>query len=210
MMEFINMGLIVMVFGLNMFDGLNNWLLKWTGIDFSSHYGFTPDWYRDIGEKICFFIFLSSLVSNLIDFLRYLKASFWRFYDRRFKMNVKLDPEDEDDDEPNTRKKSQTNLESLYTGREFKGELAYSRMMSILFVVVFYSSGMPLLYGLAFLFYFLTYSFNKFLILKFYRKSFNFTRAVPQFSNRFLQASLILHLFGALFMLTEPLPFLTQ
>jgi hypothetical protein len=33
-MEFINMGLIVMIQGLNIFDGLNEWLFRWTGIQY--------------------------------------------------------------------------------------------------------------------------------------------------------------------------------
>ena len=42
-----------------------------------------------------------------------------RFKDRSFKMSLKQDPEDEDDDVPNSRIKIQADLEKLYTGKEF-------------------------------------------------------------------------------------------
>jgi hypothetical protein len=48
---------------------------------------------------------------------------------------MKLDPEDNDDDAPNSKIKIQADLEFLYTGKEFEGEKAYSRMMSTLMVI---------------------------------------------------------------------------
>ena len=72
-------------------------------------------------------------------------------------MNLKKDPEDEDDDEPNTREKVQADLEKLYMGQIFKGEKAYSRMMSTLFVILLYSSGMPIIYVAGSVFYAVTY-----------------------------------------------------
>ena len=45
-----------------------------------------------------------------------------RLFDRGFKMNLKKDPEDEEDDEPNTKKKIQDELEELYMGEEFEGD----------------------------------------------------------------------------------------
>ena len=57
----------------------------------------------EYGNKICVMIFMSSFLINSVDVFLYLKAALFRFYDRKFRMNVKLDPEDEDCDQPNTR-----------------------------------------------------------------------------------------------------------
>lgn len=50
----------------------------------------------------------------------------------------------------------------------FKGEKAYSRMMSTLFVILMYSGGMPIMYLIGFVFYIVTYFVNKFLLINYY------------------------------------------
>ena len=89
----------------------------------------------DFGNKICIFIFMSSFLVNSKDIVRFMVTVFVRLIDRRGKLNLKLDPEDEDDDTPNTRIRVQSDLEKLYKGKIFKGEKAYSRMMSTMFVI---------------------------------------------------------------------------
>jgi hypothetical protein len=64
---------------------------------------FEPDWYMDYGNKICIFIFMSAFLINSSDIVAYIKKETARLYDRRGKMNLKLDPDDEDCDLPNTR-----------------------------------------------------------------------------------------------------------
>jgi len=58
---------------------------------------------------------------------------------------------------PNTTQKIQEDLEDLYTGRGFQGEKTYSRMMSTLFVILMYSSGIPILYLIGAVFYVVNY-----------------------------------------------------
>ena len=53
-------------------------------------------------------------------------------------------------------------------GKIFKGEKAYSRMMSTMFVIQMYSSGMPILYVNGFVFYTVTYWANKVLLIYYY------------------------------------------
>ena len=76
-----------------------------------------------------------------------------------------MDPEDPDDDTPNTKLKIQQDLENLYTGRDFKGEQTYSRMMSTMFVIQIFCSGMPIMYVIGFIFYTVTYITNKLLLI---------------------------------------------
>jgi len=126
---------------------------------------FTSDWYMSTGTGICYFIFFSSLFTNLIQLLIFLKVGFKRWRDRTFKCNLKMDPEDPDDDTPNTKLKIQQDLENLYTGRDFKGEQTYSRMMSTMFVIQIFCSGMPIMYVIGFIFYTVTYITNKLLLI---------------------------------------------
>ena len=73
----------------------------------------------------------------------------------------------------------QQELVSLYIGKEFEGERAYSRLMSTLFVLLLYSSGMPVLYLIGAFFYIFCFLVTKVLILKFYKKSKTLTRTIP-------------------------------
>ena len=65
---------------------------------------------------------MSSFLVNSKDMVRFGITVVARFIDRRFSLNLKLDPEDEDDDAPNTRLRVQSDLEMLYKGKIFKGE----------------------------------------------------------------------------------------
>lgn len=133
--------------------------------------GFTVNWYEDWGQYICYQLFMSSIFVNAYDLILYIIATLRRFKDRSFKSSLKKDDEDENDDTPNTKKRSQKVLQELYLGKKFQGEKAYSRMMSTMFVILLYSSGMPILYFIGMIFFTVTYYINRLLIIKYYRFS---------------------------------------
>lgn len=162
------------------------------------------------GNKVCVMIFMSSFLVNSKDVARFVYTVLLRLKDRKFRMNIKLDPEDEDCDLPNTRIRIQSDLEKLYTGNMFKGEKAYSRMMSTMFVIQMYSSGMPILYFNGFIFYTVTYCVNKFLLINYYQKSRTLTRTIPLFTMEYLKYGILLHLMAACLMLTNKLAFVTK
>lgn len=145
---------------------------------------------------------------NIKELAIFLRKLYKRHKDRGYKSNIKKDLEDMDDDVPNSKLKIQKDLEDLYTGKEFDAEKSFSRMMSTLFVIFMYSSGMPILYLVGAIFFAFTYLANKLLILKFYKKT-SLQRTIPLQVNRFLKYSLILHMFCGLFMVTNPTAFET-
>jgi hypothetical protein len=203
------MGIIVLI---TSFDNYNitGMLLGQLSSNNNVYSDFDPNWYMDFGNKICIFIFMSSFLINSKDIVRFMVTVFVRLIDRRGKLNLKLDPEDEDDDTPNTRIRVQSDLEKLYKGKIFKGEKAYSRMMSTMFVIQMYSSGMPILYLNGFVFYIVTYWVNKFLLIYYYQKSRTLTRTIPLFTMEYLKYGLLLHMIMAVFMLTNREPFITK
>ena len=87
-----------------------------------------------------------------------------RFKDRTYKFNIKKNDEDSDDDDINTKLKSQEDVNDLYLGDEFEGEKSFSRMMSTLLVCLSFSAGMPVLYAVAFVFFTITFVINKVLL----------------------------------------------
>lgn len=84
------------------------------------------------------------------------------------KRNLKLDPNDDEDDSANSKKNTQEELEKLYKGEEFEGDKAFSRMLSTLFVLIMYSGGMPVLYPIGYLFFFVTFFVQKTMIISYY------------------------------------------
>ena len=90
-----------------------------------------------------------------------MNISFKRLKDRGFSPQIKKDEEDEDDDEVNTKMTNQEDLNNLYTGETFEGGSSFSRMMSTLMVLLTYSSGMPVLYIVGAVFFFMTYYVQK-------------------------------------------------
>ena len=96
------MGLIILISSFDHF-GINEFLLGNLKSKQSTYYGFDPDWYMTYGNKICIMIFISSFLVNSKDFYRFLFDTFRRCRDRSCRLNLKLDPEDEDCDKPQTK-----------------------------------------------------------------------------------------------------------
>ena len=74
-------------------------------------------------------------------------------------------------------------------------------MMSIFLVIMFFSSGMPVMYIFAFCFFFFTFFVNKILIIQYYKKNKDFTHLIPlECANQFKNA-ILLKLFVGFFMI---------
>lgn len=83
-------------------------------------------------------------------------------------------------------------------------------MMSTMFVIQMYSSGMPILYLIGLIFYLVTFCVNKFLLIYYYQKSRTLTRTIPIFTSEYLKYGLLLHLIVSCFILTNPTAFKTK
>lgn len=76
--------------------------------------------------------------------------------------------------------------------------------MSILFVTLLFSGGIPSLYIYASLFFGFTYAVNKVLLVKFYSKTTQLKRTIPDYSLKLFKYSLVAHMICGTFMLTNP------
>ena len=83
-------------------------------------------------------------------------------------------------------------------------------MMSTLFVILMYCSGMPIVYLNGFIFFFVTYIIKKYLIINFYQKSRTLNRSIPMFSVSYLKYGIALHICIGIFMLTNKEGFETK
>jgi hypothetical protein len=96
------MGIIVLITSFDQL-GITNSLLGDMSSNANVYKEFEPSWYMDYGNKICMFIFMSAFIVNSKDLIRFAVTVVYRCFDRKLKLNLKLDPEDEDDDTPNSR-----------------------------------------------------------------------------------------------------------
>ena len=85
-------------------------------------------------------------------------------------MNLKKFPDvhPDIDDQPNTKLALQEDLEKLYTGQNYESEKSLARMMSVCLVILFFSSGMPILYLIGFVQFFSTFWLHKTLLMQYY------------------------------------------
>jgi hypothetical protein len=68
-----------------------------------------------------------------------------------------------------TRKRMRKEFLELYIGPEFAMGIRYSQILTTIFVILLYSPGIPILYVLCFIFFFITYWLDKILVLRVYR-----------------------------------------
>ena len=83
-------------------------------------------------------------------------------------------------------------------------------MMSTLLVILTFSSGMPILYVIGFIFFFTTFVTNKLALFKYYQKTTTLSRFIPMTAMRFLNYALFFHLLSGMFMMTNPRIFVFQ
>jgi hypothetical protein len=166
---------------------------------------FESYWYFDVGKVICIALSMSIFTSNIFEFFGYLKVALFRLIDRSFKSTLKKNPHDEDDDEPNTKKKNQIDLQKLYEGEEFQVEKSMGRMTSTFIVILIFSSGMPILYLIGIVFFFVTYINEKLLLFKYYKKTENkLNKDIPMYTVNLLRKILFAKILFGVAMLTDP------
>lgn len=91
-------------------------------------------------------------------------------------------------------------------------EIKYSNMVAVIYIVMFYGSGIPILYFIAAVYFLVTYWVEKILLLRYYRKPKIQDESLALNMILWFKYALILHLIGGLLMLsnTEILPIRVQ
>jgi hypothetical protein len=205
-LEFLNTGIIMCLVSLT---GLNKAFVNYEAFvirpEKLGYAGFDTDWYFDVGRVITVTVFLSCFWANFIDCRVYFQQFMLQFKDRRRTHNLKKFPNDEDDDQPNTQLRIQEELERQYEGQNFDCEATLSRMMSITYTLIIFSSGMPVLYALGCLFFTVTYLVNKLLFFKFYKRTDSIlSREIPTTSVYLMRWAVVLKMLAGIYMLNNP------
>lgn len=125
-----------------------------------------------------------------------------RCFDRGCKLSYKPDHE-KGETELRTKKVLQQDVESLYIGEEIASFYVYAQFFTTLWSVLTYSSGLPVLYPIAFLNYLVLYWVYKILLIKYYRKTVSFNQDLPNFSIYFFKVGIVMHIIMGAFIFTN-------
>lgn len=113
---------------------------------------FTVEWYRVVGTTITLTMMLNIISPHIGAFAKIFLRSIVKCCDRSCTT-----------DKRRTKKLLQSDYESLYIGPEFLIEVRYSQILTSIYIMMLYSSGMPLLYVVTMVQFFIMYWVDKFL-----------------------------------------------
>ncbi|CDW91797.1 UNKNOWN [Stylonychia lemnae] len=173
----------LVAFGISIVNMIVKSFMRYFGISinnfpiFAGEYDeFTVEWYRVIGATISFTLLINIFTPHMANGMFQVIGMIKRCRDRGCTC-----------DRRKTKQLLQSDYEDMNTGTMFLIEYRYSQILSTLFTIMMYSSGIPILYIIALFSFFFQYWFDKLFYLS------NATRALMKFS-------LILHFIIGLYM----------
>lgn len=104
----------------------------------------------------------------------------------------------------------QSDLEQLYTGASLPIHFAYVQLIAMLWCSLIFSTGLPIMYVIALIFYLISYAVYKCLVLKHYKCDLEIDDTIPQSATTLMKYAVMLHVFFAAFMLSTKKVFREQ
>lgn len=155
LLQLINTAIVILIVNINISE-VKNWdssFPLFTGL----YSDFNPAWFQNVGVTIIFVMILNILTPHSYPLLLYMWTGCRRCCDRSCCPKNK------------TKCVTRGQYLDLYVGPDFDIGLRYSQILTTMFVVLIYSSGLPLLYAILFFYFLLIYWIDKWLILNFYK-----------------------------------------
>ena len=143
---------------------------------------------------------MSSIISNKgYDMTMIIFFWYKRCKDRKWSRIIKTDKHDI----PNSEQARQKDLEMLYTGDQIDigDRLAY--IFTVLFICIYFSAGLPLMYPIGTICFFVTYWFDKISLTRFFQKSKIFNEQLTIRQSKFFKYSIFFHFFQATFVFSS-------
>jgi hypothetical protein len=201
-MQYINIAVVILVVTFNF---LEDDLLGFLPILQGSYTGFTPRWYARVGNTLCVTLLINIVSPHISKVAVPGVKLLLRLFDRGCHLSYLATREELNQTGKNvrTRKLTQTDLNALYTGSQIPSHYIYAQNFTYLWCVLSYSGGMPILYPIGALFFFILYWILKFMLLKYYSRTTSFTEELPLFSTKFMIVGLVLHGIAFVFMVSN-------
>ena len=164
---------------------------------------FDSAWFAQVGKTLTLTLLINIFtphVSKLsLPFLKLLK----RCLDRGCSQRIWKPKDGKDGSDVNTKLLIQSDLNLLYTGDQIQSHYVYAQNFTYMCVVLMYSSGMPILYPFAAVFYCVLYWVYKGLLLKYYGKTTKFNQEIPINSMWWVKFGIIMHIMIGSIMLSN-------
>lgn len=197
-LQFFNISIVILLVSFNLKFGLANAFGIFKG-DFTD---FSVEWYKQIGATLSMTMLINTVSPHVSKIGMALVASLKRCMDRGCRLSYKPD-EAKGETELRTKKVLQQDVESLYIGEEIASFYVYAQFFTTLWSVLTYSSGLPVLYPVAFINYLILYWVYKILLIKYYRKTVSFNQDLPNFSIYFFKVGIVFHIIMGAFIFTN-------
>jgi len=92
----------------------------------------------------------------------------------------------------------------MYTGPEFSIASRYAVLIAMIFIIMMYSTAIPLLYALGFVTCILSYWVDKILFLRLYKIPPRYGLHLAEGSQMVIEWSILLHMITGLYMISNP------
>ena len=152
------------------------------GILQGSYEDFSSMWYIDVGTQILIAMILEMGAPHAVPVMQYIWTNITRCHDRGCSFN-----------KTRSKKLLQQEYEELYIGPEFQLDVRLAQIVAITWVTFMYSSGMPVLFILVALNFFMIFWVDKFLLLRFYKTPKNYDEQSIKFSISEMKWSFLFH-----------------
>ena len=153
---------------------------------------FDERWFLVVGTTVGLVIIVQLVTPHIPLLVMFLVKLFKQFHDRRYSLNAR-----------STRQVNQKDYEDLYIGPKFILQIRYAQSLSVMFLILTFSSAMPLLYLAGFIHFFFTFWMDKFLLLRYYRLTEGYTAKLSKNIIRILPIAVILHLLFGLVLISN-------
>jgi len=183
--QFLNTGIILLVVNARLTDNTKVWQGKFSDI--------TSLWYSNVGSTLLSTMFINVFSVPAIKFVEVIFNLFARCFDRGCGCNSRK-----------TKRKTQAAYESLYSGPEFYVDTRYSQILTLIFVCLLYSGGMPFLYVTSFIQLVLSYFVDKYFLLRITKLPKNYDQHLAIVVRLTLYGAVFIHLLFAIFMFGQP------
>ena len=118
-------------------------------------YDYQPKWYAIVGNKIVQTMIINAFMPILSEYIPKLKKELLQRFDQSWESNAQQRLYE-------TKKTQIYSYMDLYSGPEFVAHFKYSAILNLTYVTMFYGPGLPILFPIAVLSYFLFYCVERF------------------------------------------------
>ena len=130
-------------------------MFSWLPILKGKHETLSVSWYRHVGAQLILTLMLTMICNPLTRLCKAHVCCWVRCCDRGCRLDDKY-----------TKKLTQADYENVNLGPTFEIDYRYNSVLTIVFVTMMYSGGLPVLYPIAALYFCITYWSDKYLLLK--------------------------------------------